>query len=102
MDDSINGSDYGILNWDTPTRVPQNTEQSLPDVSLESTSLNISCSWQTRLVTRETRRKSLEIAQTFTADLVMREIKSCRNSKSFGPDKLSIFHLKYLGARANR
>ena len=24
MDDSINRSDYGILNYDTPTRVPQN------------------------------------------------------------------------------
>ena len=30
----------------------------------------------------------------------MRAIKSCRNSKAFGPAKLSIFHLKHLGARA--
>ena len=29
-----------------------------------------------------------------------RAIKSCRNSKAFGPDKLSIFHLKHLGPRA--
>ena len=30
-----------------------------------------------------------------------REIKSCRNSKAFGPDKLIIFHWKHLGPRAN-
>ena len=42
---------------------------------------------ETRLVTRETKRKSLEMAQTFTTDLVRRAIKSCRNSKPFDPDK---------------
>ena len=47
MDVSINGSDYGILNWDSPTRVPPNAEPSSPDVSLASTSLITSCSWQT-------------------------------------------------------
>ena len=47
MDDSINGSDYGILNLDSPTRVPPNAEPSSPDVSLASTSLITSCSWQT-------------------------------------------------------
>ena len=55
---------------------------------------------ETRLVTRETKRKSLEMAQKFTTDLVMRAIKSCRNSKALVPDKLSIFHLKNLGPRA--
>ena len=55
---------------------------------------------ETRLVTRETKRKSLEMAQTFTTDLVRRAIQICRNSKAFGPDKLSIFHLKNLGPRA--
>ena len=40
------------------------------------------------------------MAQTFTTDLVRRAIKSCRNSKDFGPDKLSIFHLKHLRHRA--
>ena len=49
---------------------------------------------ETRLVTRETKRKSLEMAQTFTTDLMRRAIKSCRNREAFGPDKLSIFHLK--------
>ena len=36
MADSINGSDYGILNWDSPTRVPPNAESSSSDVSLAS------------------------------------------------------------------
>ena len=49
---------------------------------------------------RETKRKPLEMVRTFTTDLVMKAIKSCRNSKAFGPDKLSIFHLKHLGPRA--
>ena len=31
---SINGSDYGILNWDSPTRVPPNAEPSSPYVSI--------------------------------------------------------------------
>ena len=57
-------------------------------------------SGETRLVTRETKGKSLEMTQTFTADLVRRSIKSCRNTKAFGPDKLSIFHLKHLRPRA--
>ena len=40
------------------------------------------------------------MVRTFTTDLVMKAIKSGRNSKAFGPDKLSIFHLKHLGPRA--
>ena len=59
-----------------------------------------SYSRETRLVTRETKRKPMEMAETFTADIVTRAIKSCRNSKAFGPDKLNIFHLKNLGPRA--
>ena len=47
MADSINGSDHGILNWDTPTRVPPNAEPSSPDVSLASASVITSCYWQT-------------------------------------------------------
>ena len=40
------------------------------------------------------------MARTFTADIVLKAIKSCRNNKAFGPDKLSFFHLKHLGPRA--
>ena len=56
-----------------------------------------SYSRETRLVTRDTKRKPME---TFTADIVTTAIKSCRNSKAFGPDKLGIFHLKNLGPKA--
>ena len=59
-----------------------------------------SSSRETRSVTRETKRKPMEMAETFTADIVTRTIKSCRNSKAFGPDKLIIFHWKNLGPRA--
>ena len=55
---------------------------------------------ETRVVTRETKRKPLEMVQTFTTDLVMKAFRSCRNSKAFDPDNLSIFHLKHLGPRA--
>ena len=47
MDNSMHGSDYGILNWDSSTRVPPNAKPSSPDVLLASTSLITSCSWQT-------------------------------------------------------
>ena len=55
---------------------------------------------ETRIVTRETKREPLEMARTFTADLVIKAIKSCRNSKAFVPDKFMIFHLKHLRPRA--
>ena len=42
----------------------------------------------------------MEMTQTCNADLLIRAIKSCRNSKVFGPDKLSICHFKNLGPRA--
>ena len=47
MADSINGSDHGILNWDSSTRDPPNAESSSSDVSLASAFLITSCSWQT-------------------------------------------------------
>ena len=49
MPHSINGSDYCIFNWDSPTRVPQNAEPSLSDVSMAPSSLITSC-WQTLLM----------------------------------------------------
>ena len=55
---------------------------------------------ETHVVTRETKRKPLEMPRTFTADLVMKAIRSRINSKAFDPDKLSIFYLKHLGPRA--
>ena len=40
------------------------------------------------------------MAETFITDIITKAIKSCRNSKAFGTDKLSIFHLKNIGPRA--
>ena len=42
----------------------------------------------------------MQMSETFTADIFTRAINNCRHSKAFGPDKLSIFHLKNLGPRA--
>ena len=39
-------------------------------------------------------------AVTFTTDQFIKGIINCRNAKAFGPDKLSIFHLKNLGPKA--
>ena len=54
---------------------------------------------ETRVVTRETTRKPLEKVRTFTTDLVMKQSRAVEIVKAFGPDKLSIFHLKHLGPR---
>ena len=43
---------------------------------------------------------SLEQAESFTSDQVTSAIKSCRSSRAYGPDTLSIFHLKNLGPLA--
>ena len=39
-------------------------------------------------------------AVTFSTDQVIKGISSCSNTKAFGHDKLSIFHLNSLGTRA--
>ena len=56
-------------------------------------------SLETRLVSREIKRKSLTSAVIFTTDQVTKGISRCSNIRAFGPDKLSIFHLKHLGSR---
>ena len=48
LENTINGTNFGILNWDTPTRLPSNTTPSSPDVSLTSASLITSSNWQTK------------------------------------------------------
>ena len=52
-----------------------------------------------RLVSREIERKSLNSAGTITTDQVTKGISSCSNTRAFGQDKLSNFHLKHLGSR---
>ena len=44
--DMISGSNFGILNWDAPTRLPGYANPSSPNVSLASASLITSTSWQ--------------------------------------------------------
>ena len=51
-----------------------------------------STSRRTRHVSKDVKRMSLEQAESFTS-----AIKSCRSSRAYGPDTLSIFHLKNLG-----
>ena len=55
---------------------------------------------ETRLVSKEVQWNPKETTVTFTTDMVKRAIKSCRNTKAFGSDKLSISHLNHLGPRA--
>ena len=45
--DEICNTDFDILNWDTPTRLPGNAVLSSPDVSLASSSLITSTNWNT-------------------------------------------------------
>ena len=71
-----------------PSSFPPSSTNSSTRQSWEYTS-----SGETQLVTRETTRNSLAMAQTFNANLVMRAIKSYRNSKDFCPEKLR--HIKH-------
>ena len=48
----------------------------------------------------DVKRMSLEQAESFTSDQVTSAIKRCRSSRAYGPDTLSIFHLKNLGPLA--
>ena len=48
-------------------------------------------------MSKDVKRMSLEAAESFTSDQVTSAIKSCRSSRAYGPDYLSIFHLKNLG-----
>ena len=51
-------------------------------------------------MSKDVKRMSLEEAKSFTSDQVTSAIKSCRNSRAYGPDSLSIFLLKNLGPLA--
>ena len=43
---------------------------------------------------------SLTSAETLTTDQVIKGISNCSNTRAFGPDKFSVFHLKNLGPKA--
>ena len=49
---------------------------------------------RTSQVSKDVKRMSLEEGELFTSDQVTSAIKSCRSSREYGPDSLSIFHLK--------
>ena len=46
LENVVSGSNFGILNWDSPTSLPGNANPSSPDISLASTSLITSTNWQ--------------------------------------------------------
>ena len=48
LDNMISGSNFSILNWDSPTRLPGNANPSSPVVSLSSASLINSTNLQTK------------------------------------------------------
>ena len=48
-------------------------------------------------MSKDVKRMSLEQAELFTSNQVTSAIKSCRCSRPYGPDTLSIFHLNNLG-----
>ena len=48
LESMVSGSNFGILNWDSPTRLPGNANPSSPDVPLASASLITSTNWQTK------------------------------------------------------
>ena len=48
LESMVSGSNFGILNWDSPTRLPGNANPSSPDISLSSASLITSTNWQTK------------------------------------------------------
>ena len=86
MDDSINESDYGILNWDIPTRVPPNEEPSSPDVSLASTSLITSCSWQMKTTTIPGLRRTYVNQKKTTWDRYRQEVEFVLSKRSLPTD----------------
>ena len=59
-----------------------------------------SSSMRTRQGSKDVKRMSLEEAESFISDQVTKAIKSCRSSRAYGLDFLSIFHLNNLGPLA--
>ena len=48
LESMVSGSNFAILNWDSPTRLTGNANPSSPDVSFASASLITSTNWQKR------------------------------------------------------
>ena len=48
-------------------------------------------------MSKDVKRMSLEETESFTSDQVTSAIRSCRSSRAYGPDSLSILYLMNLG-----
>ena len=48
LENAVSNANLGILNWDSPTRLPCNASPFSPNVSLASASLITSANWQTK------------------------------------------------------
>ena len=90
----------GITFTGTPHTSPKRIANSFNRQFTTSKLGKHSSSRRTRHVSKDVKRISLEEAETFTSDQVTSAIKSCRSSRAYGPDSLSIFHLKNLGPLA--
>ena len=90
----------GITFTGTPHTSPKRIANSFNRQFTTSKLGKHSSSRRTRHVSKDVKRMSLEGAETFTSDQVTSAIKSCRSSRAYGPDSLSIFHLKNLGPLA--
>ncbi len=55
-----------------------------------------------RKTTRHVHTHQLDNPPIYTPEDVQQAIAACKNSKAFGPDRLTIFHLKHLGPIALR
>ena len=55
-----------------------------------------SSSRRTRQVSNDVKWMSLEERESFTSDQFPNALKSCRSSRAYGPDSLSMFHLNNL------
>ena len=87
----------GITFTGTPHTSPKRIANSFNRQFTTSKLGKQSSSRRTRHVSKDVKRLSLEEAETFTNDQVTSAIKSCRSSRAYDPDSLSIFQLKNLG-----
>ena len=83
----------------TPHLTQDNSQQSNRQFTTSKLGKH-SSSRRTRQVSKYVKRMSLVEAESFTIDQVTSAIKSCRSSRAYGTDSLSIFHLKNLGPLA--
>ena len=86
MADSTNGSDPGILNWDTPTRVPHNAEPSSPDVSLASAHLPILIRLQMKTTPKPGLRQTNVNLKKANRDRYRLEVEAALSKRSLTTD----------------